>query len=67
MTQYTYEIEICMLLMIVNLSDEEFNNAIDFSSIKVVLFIRTFGQIFKPRHYKTEHKEYICPRVFIYL
>ena len=55
-----------MMLEIVNLSDEQFNNIINFRSIKVLFFMRSFGQILKHRNYSTEHKVYISPRGLIY-
>lgn len=59
MIRYIYQTQICRFLAIVNLSHEQFNNVIDFKSIKVAFFMRSFGQILKHRNYSTEHKQYI--------
>lgn len=56
-----------MLLVTVNLSDEPFNNIIDFRLPKMAFSMRTFGQVLKHRNYSTEYKEYISLRGFIYL
>lgn len=55
------------MLVVVNFSNEQLNNVINFRSVKVAFFTRTRGQILKHRNYSTEHKVYISPRGFIYL
>lgn len=55
------------MLVIIKLSNAQFNKVIDFRSVKMAFFTRTFGQILKHRNYSTDHTVYICPRGFIYL
>lgn len=55
------------MLLIVNLSNGQFNNVINFRSVKVAFFMRTCGQILKHINYSTEPKVYSSPRGFTYL